>query len=310
MRSKVDQSVNNNHGLIHLPLELEQNFSFSVSEVIFHHKGENENYMIRSKDDEFFLLKKYRKDRKQRLGIELEVELCKYLRDQGVVVPHYQKFKDLNQTCLVDGHSFTIQKAIQGHMIYQPDKDHFYEIGKIHRSLHNLQVPTSLSSRMPKIDENTIGLSWNHLSEHKSVDRNLIEKFNQYKKLVLRQLDFSSNQLVHFDLHDGNIIYTPEGICMLDWEECGMGNGVFDLAVTMTRLVKLENPSNLINALLEGYGKVDFEQLKNATIFKLLYLASFVAKFDDILKGETLEQLLTRYLGYFERLESRDFLSR
>jgi hypothetical protein len=41
MRSKVDQSVNNNYGLIHLPLELEQNFSFSVSEVIFHHKGES-----------------------------------------------------------------------------------------------------------------------------------------------------------------------------------------------------------------------------------------------------------------------------
>ena len=302
----MDQLVSNNHGLIILSPELEQQLPFSVSEVIFHHKGENENFMLRSKDDEFFLLKKYRKDRKQRLGIELEIELCKYLRGQGVIVPHYQKFKNLNQTCLVDGHSFTIQRAVQGHMIYQTDKEHFYEIGKTYRSLHNLQMPSSLSSRMPKIDENTIGLSWNYLCEHKSVDRNLVEKFNQYKMLVLRQLDFSSKQLVHFDLHDGNIIYTREGMCMLDWEECGMGNGVFDLAVTMTRLVKLENPSNLINALLEGYGKVDLEQLKHATIFKFLYLASFVAKFDDILKGETLEQLLARYLGYFERLEHLD----
>jgi Ser/Thr protein kinase RdoA (MazF antagonist) len=132
---------------------------------------------------------------------------------------------------------------------------------------------------MPKIEENTIDLSWNYLSEHKSVDRNLIEKFNQYKMLVLRQLDFSSKELVHFDLHDGNIIYTREGMCMLDWEECGMGNGVFDLAVTLTRLVKLENPSPFVKSLLEGYGKVDFEQL------------------------------LKRYLGYFERLENQDFHS-
>lgn len=192
MRSKVDQSAIYNHGLIHLPLELEQHFPFSISEVIFHHKGENENYKLRSKDDEFFLLKKYRKDRKQRLGIELEIQLCKHLSSQGFIVPHYQKFKDLNQTCLVDGHSFTIQRAVQGHMIYQPDKEHFYEIGKTYRILHNLQMPFSLSSRMPKIDENTIGLSWNYLSEHKSVNRNLIEKLSQYKMLVLLQLDFSS----------------------------------------------------------------------------------------------------------------------
>lgn len=305
----MDQSISNKHNLIHLSLELEQHLPFSVSEVIFHHKGENENYMLRSKNDEFFLLKKYRKDRKQRLGIELEIELCKYLRGQGVIVPLYQKFKDLNQTCLLDGHSFTIQRAVQGHMIYQPDKKHFHEIGKTYRTLHDLRIPSSLSSQMPKIEENTIDLSWNYLSEHKSVDRNLIEKFNQYKMLVLRQLDFSSKQLVHFDLHDGNIIYTREGMCMLDWEECGMGNGVFDLAVTMTRLVKLENPSPFVKSLLEGYGKVDFEQLKYATIFKFLYLACFVAKFDDILRGETLEQLLKRYLGYFERLENQDFHS-
>ena len=57
----MEQLVSNNHGLIILSPELEQQLPFSVSEVIFHHKGENENFMLRSKDDEFFLLKKYRK---------------------------------------------------------------------------------------------------------------------------------------------------------------------------------------------------------------------------------------------------------
>lgn len=257
MTSNPDQSVNSKDDPIQLPLELEQKFPFFVSEMIFHHKGENENYLIRSKDNEFYLLKKYREDRKQRLGIETEIELCTYLRDQGILVPEFQNFKDLKQTYLVGAQCFTIQKATHGHMIYRPDEEHFYEVGMAYRRLHNLQLPCSFSSRMPIIDENTLASCWHYLSEHKSVDPNLIQKLNHYKVLVLEKLDFSSRNLVHFDLHDGNIIYTPEGICMLDWEECGMGNGVFDLAVSMTRLVKLDNPATFVKALLEGYGKVD-----------------------------------------------------
>lgn len=105
------------------------------------------------------------------------------------------------------------------------------------------------------------------------INQRQIEQFEHYKEASLKCLDFSFNNLVHFDLHDGNIIYTSNGLCLLDWQECGKGNGIFDLAVTNRRLIKLREASSYRKALLSGYGETDLMQLKHATIFKFLYLA-------------------------------------
>jgi Ser/Thr protein kinase RdoA (MazF antagonist) len=189
-------------------------------------------------------------------------------------------------------------------MICNPDEEHFYEIGKSYRKLHNLKLPSDLTQKIPKLDSNTLNESWSFLKNSKHMRQDQIKQLEDYKEESLKHLVLSSNNLVHFDLHDGNIIYTSKGICLLDWEECATGNGIFDLAVTNTRLVKLKEESTLRKALLKGYGETDLTQLKYATIFKFLYLTSFVAKFEDVLiGGETLENLLDRYLSYFRKLE-------
>ncbi|MFZ4713762.1 MAG: phosphotransferase enzyme family protein [Bacteriovoracaceae bacterium] len=277
---------------------------FNSKRVIFHHKGENENFILRADNGQSFILKKYRQDRKQRLEIELEIELCKFLRKSGIIVPEYKTFKDGESVLFLDDHKYTIQEIVSGYMIYRPDDNHYYEIGKSYRKLHNLNLPPDLSSQLPSIDKDTISSAFHYIEENKTIDIDVVKKLSQFKNKAISNLDFSPKNLVHFDLHDGNMIYTPQGLCMIDWEECGLGSGVFDLAVSMTRLIKMNDSSSLIKALLHGYGKVDFEQLKYATIYKYIYLACFVAKFEDILKNESLGQLLTRYLGYFEKIEN------
>lgn len=276
---------------------------FSVTELTFLHKGENENFFIKTSTNESYILKRYREERKQRLEIGVEIELCHYLRKNSIEVPEYIPFRDGNFVYNEENRKYTIQKAISGFMIWNPDEEHMREIGKTYRKLHRLTIPSSLKTNLPRINESTLNEVWPHLINSKNTKPIHIEQFEHYKQETLENLNFTSDHLVHFDLHDGNIIYSPRGLCMLDWEECGLGNGIFDLAVTNTRLLKLDHSVPLRKALLDGYGEVELTQLKYATIFKLLYLAAFVAKFEDVLQGgQTLENLLDRYLGYFKQL--------
>ncbi len=280
---------------------------FSINLVTFHHKGENENFAIRSSDNYFYVLKKYRQDRKQRLDIDAEINLCNFLRENGLKSPQYVPFQDGSFVIIKNNSKYTLQRMILGFMICNPDEKHFFEVGKTYRKLHELKLPLTIKQKLPQLDSNTLNQAWPSLTKSKNLTQTQIDQLEHYRHESLKHLNFESSHLVHFDLHDGNIIYTENGLCMLDWEESGIGNGIFDLAVTNTRLIKLEDSTSFREALLSGYGKIDSQQLKHATIFKFLYLASFVAMYEDVLiGGETLENLVNRYLGYFKKLDVID----
>ncbi|MBN2503555.1 MAG: phosphotransferase, partial [Anaerolineales bacterium] len=63
--------------------------------------------------------------------------------------------------------------------------------------------------------------------------------------------------LIHADLHEKNYIFTPYGtVGAIDFDTCGWGYYVYDLAVTLSTLLQRRDLAELKNALVRGYRQV------------------------------------------------------
>ena len=62
--------------------------------------------------------------------------------------------------------------------------------------------------------------------------------------------------LIHADLHFGNVIFHGAKLQAIDFDDCGMGYWLYDLAVTLETLAERPDVSWLRRALLNGYRRV------------------------------------------------------
>ena len=62
--------------------------------------------------------------------------------------------------------------------------------------------------------------------------------------------------LIHADLHHGNCLFEGDGVNVIDFDDCGWGHFVYDLAVTQWYLQGQPDFPELCEAQLEGYRQV------------------------------------------------------
>jgi Ser/Thr protein kinase RdoA (MazF antagonist) len=62
--------------------------------------------------------------------------------------------------------------------------------------------------------------------------------------------------LIHADLHQGNYPFHQDQVSAIDFDDCGWGHFIYDLAVTLSEVSVLGNYSALRNGLLAGYQRV------------------------------------------------------
>jgi len=93
-----------------------------------------------------------------------------------------------------------------------------------------------------------------HIDELNLLRRQLFKKVKSYEKKNSDKLS-----LIHADLHFGNMIWRKNTICPIDFDDCGYGLNMYDLAVTLAqssryfdRVGKKESLKSK-EALLDGY---------------------------------------------------------
>ncbi len=73
------------------------------------------------------------------------------------------------------------------------------------------------------------------------------------KPSVLRRLGKEPRTLVHGDYFLNQILFRDRGVCVIDWQLCGVGNSTCDLARVVWSGLKVEARRDLENSLLRQY---------------------------------------------------------
>jgi Ser/Thr protein kinase RdoA (MazF antagonist) len=119
--------------------------------------------------------------------------------------------------------------------------------------------------------------------------------------------------LIHADLRLANILVDGETIKVIDFDDCGFGWKLHDLASAISFIEHKDIVPDLINAWLRGYKKVmpladtDFEEIDTFIMLRRLQLMAWLASHDDsgpvaILRDGYLDGTLSlaeRYLRLF-----------
>jgi Ser/Thr protein kinase RdoA (MazF antagonist) len=70
-------------------------------------------------------------------------------------------------------------------------------------------------------------------------DRTLFQRVGQAVREAMETLGRSHDVWgrIHSDLHSGNCVFTPDGVGVIDFEDCGIGYYLYDLAVVLDELL-------------------------------------------------------------------------
>jgi Ser/Thr protein kinase RdoA (MazF antagonist) len=90
-------------------------------------------------------------------------------------------------------------------------------------------------------------------------EREVLQKAERIVADAMDQLGTSPQVygLIHGDLHLKSLLFSPDGRpVVIDFDTCGYGYYIYDLAVAIWNLFNREDYTDLRNALLTGYRKV------------------------------------------------------
>jgi len=146
---------------------------------------------------------------------------------------------------------------------------------------------------------------WSVVENATFLNKSDLEKIVNFKNLVKDEiapiLDSHSGKFIHFDAHTGNLIFNADQTFFIDWEECGFGHPLLDLAVAATHLLRDQEREEKLKYLIDGYDpNINRRELNLMTAVKLLYLMTHIPTRLDIIKEP--DKIFKRYLDYFNLL--------
>lgn len=141
---------------------------------------------------------------------------------------------------------------------------HLREVGRLTGRLHNhsaaLTVPPWFErSRVAKTDgeteERAAGLFRDHWS--RAAAETIRETYCRLRQ-VEQEMGYSPDAfgLIHADIHQTNYLFHRGKVRLIDFDDSGWGNYLYDLAVTLTEIADLPHYPELRAALLAGYREV------------------------------------------------------
>lgn len=120
-------------------------------------------------------------------------------------------------------------------------------------------------------------------------DRRILEQTERVCAGIIAQLGEATDvfNLIHADMHQRNYLFHPNGLRLIDFDDCGFGHFLYDLGVTCWYLRRRTDYVQLRQALLQGYRQhhflsADHEQLLNHFVaLRSLLMASVMVVFAD-----------------------------
>jgi Ser/Thr protein kinase RdoA (MazF antagonist) len=135
-------------------------------------------------------------------------------------------------------------------------------IGKIHKQSKNWQAP-EYYERMEWDFDGTFGKDWNNFygADYRSEDvlsKHDIEILDQCVELIHARLESYGTSpdrygMIHSDLRTANLLQDGKNITVLDFDDCGKGWYMYDIAGAVALMEHRGDLQDVVNEILNGY---------------------------------------------------------
>lgn len=168
--------------------------------------------------------------------------------------------------------------------------------------------------------DNIIGKTavWGQWQDFEGLSPETVEYFEEACRIIKKRLKrYGKNKnnwgLIHADLRLANILVEDDTIKVIDFDDCGFGWHLHDLASSISFIEHKKNVPDMINAWLKGYKKVmpftdtDFEEIDTFILMRRFQLMAWLQSHkgsgpvEELSKGylEGTIELANRYIRLF-----------
>lgn len=135
------------------------------------------------------------------------------------------------------------------------------------------------------IGKNAAWGDWRAFQEMTDEERNILSQVEKVIEKHLKRYGKNENNygLIHADLRLSNILLEGDQIKVIDFDDCGFGWHLHDLASALSFIEEKPIVPKLVNAWLDGYRKVlpftdtDFEEIDTFIMMRRLQLTAWLA---------------------------------
>ncbi len=243
----------------------------------FINHGENTTFKVTDAKHGQYLMRICRNDYHTDLAIKEELKWLNKLSQNSnfqIPIPVVSiKNNFIERVCteqIPEGRNVCIFKWTDGKFIRKSFKDNqFIELGRFIAQLHNASQKHLVKYRRYWTSDGLLGTkpkfgSVDNLENISSQQQHLISSGRKfvYKRLKKYENKFPKRLgLIHADLHFGNLIFNNKGIAAIDFDDCGFGFLIYDLAIPIISMsfnkhITKVQQMHFRSKLLEGYSQL------------------------------------------------------
>ena len=173
------------------------------------------------------------------------------------------------QTGMPASYPVTVLSWLDGQILPQDRRSphHFYRLGQLVAKLHDHAQHWTPGFELdrPLYDSTSVLRTDNIFGEEAVTYKQLPEDVQEYLQRLYEQLQEveqrlgkSSNQfgLIHSDLSFGNVLFTTDAVLPIDFDDCGFGYYLYDLAVILAGPWERPGFQQRRDAFLQGYREI------------------------------------------------------
>lgn len=253
-------------------LEALKCYPIKVKKLKFINHGENTTFKVTAQGGREYLLRIHRKDYHTLNAIIEELQWLKKLSKQPqFLVPSPLNSKtgkliETHSTESVGTRNFCVFHWIDGHFLEKSlSTKHMFQMGQLIADLH--KSPPKTRHRIYWDAEGLLGkngkfgdldeVSWINSNDRRII---LAEKNRVFKRLKdYQKRNPKKMGLIHADLHFGNVLISDSKLGAIDFDDCGYGFQMYDLAIPVISAQNTFGKKDqqklkaLSEALIEGY---------------------------------------------------------
>ncbi|MBQ8134642.1 MAG: phosphotransferase [Clostridia bacterium] len=291
--------------------------------------SENATYMVKSRDNDENLgvLRVSRPGYHTLSELESEMSWLRQINDYTpLIVANPINGSDGKPVQQVEGHDGHIYFCVICDFLKgsEPDESNpdkivrdFEMLGETNAYLHRQASIWNGTKSIDRIEwtyDNIIGKTpqWGRWQDFDDMTPEAEEFLEAACDIIQKRLErYGRNQnnwgLIHADLRLANILIDGDVIKVIDFDDCGMGWHLHDLASSISFIEHKDIVPDLINAWLRGYKKVmplsdtDFEEIDTFILMRRLQLMAWLASHKD--SGPVAELSVGYFRGTIELAE-------
>ncbi len=213
---------------------LEQ-YGISASSFVPLGNTENTNVLVTTASNQRYLLRQHRAESRSLAMLESEMLLLNYLHQSGLEVQHPVSLPAGNYILTLESQRFSLLSWIDGEVLETINEIQAEAVGVLLARFHSVARGFKPPAGFERLQYDSQYLE-NTLLELREIDwlqpdMPLFEKSMASAKQAFNEPNIPWD-LIHADLHPGNMVWQGAKVAMIDFERSGFGPVSYDIATT------------------------------------------------------------------------------